>query len=197
VTPPGWIEIPVRDSTADTPRQVVKAAFPDPPDGVPRDAYTRTRIELERRLAAMIGEARRNGGLALYLPSCSAYEQPVSASFLVAEGSPGRGMLADPLTVVTELAAADERARVVIVDGAPAVRTETTAGPDPARGIAHGSLRADYLVPVPGNEGRWLILSFSTLGAGDPGGEHARLLAGLFDAIVSTFRWDSHDAEGA
>lgn len=38
---------------------------------------------------------------------------------------------------------------------------------------------------------RWLIAAFSTLGDGDPGGEHAKILVELFDAIMSTFHWTS------
>jgi hypothetical protein len=34
-----------------------------------------------------------------------------------------------------------------------------------------------------------MIITFSTLGDGDPAGEYARLLAELFDAILSTLRW--------
>ncbi len=197
VSPPGWIQVPVRDATQDTPRQVVRDAFGSPPAGVPRDALTRARIAMERRLATMITEARRNGGLDLYLPSGRAYDHPVPASFLVAEGSPGPGSADDPLTMVTGLAAADPRARVVIMDGAPAVRTEQTAGPDPRHGIAHRSLRVSYTIPVPGDDSRWLVITFSTPGPDDPGGEHAVLLAELFDAIMSTFRWTGRDPEGA
>jgi hypothetical protein len=44
----------------------------------------------------------------------------------------------------------------------------------------------------PGGEAAKCQLScshFSTLGDGDPAGEYASLLADLFDAIMSTFRW--------
>jgi hypothetical protein len=34
-----------------------------------------------------------------------------------------------------------------------------------------------------------MVITFSTLGHGDPAGEYAGLLAELFDAIMSTFRW--------
>ena len=36
---------------------------------------------------------------------------------------------------------------------------------------------------------RWMVITFSTLGDGDPSGEYAATLAGLFDAIMSTLRW--------
>lgn len=75
------------------------------------------------------------------------------------------------------------------MDGVAAVRIERTAAPDPDREIEFGSRRVDYVIPVPGQPEQWLIAAFSTLGSGDPDGEHARLLAGLFDAIMSTFGW--------
>jgi hypothetical protein len=34
-----------------------------------------------------------------------------------------------------------------------------------------------------------MVITFSTLGDGDPSGQYAGLLAELFDAIMSTFRW--------
>jgi hypothetical protein len=51
------------------------------------------------------------------------------------------------------------------------------------------SRRVDYVLPVPGIPGDWLVIAFSTLGDGRPEGQFTRLLVELFDAIVSTFRW--------
>ena len=45
------------------------------------------------------------------------------------------------------------------------------------------------MLKVPGDPERWLVIAFSTLGGGDPDDDIARLLAGLFDAMMSTFRW--------
>ena len=75
------------------------------------------------------------------------------------------------------------------VDGVTGARSERSAGPDPDQGIEYGSRRVDYMVPMPGADGRWLLLAFSTLGAGDPGDQVARMLVQLFDAMMSTFRW--------
>jgi hypothetical protein len=52
-----------------------------------------------------------------------------------------------------------------------------------------GSLRVDYVIPLPGSASRWVIVTFSTPGDGDADGEFARLLAQLFDAVMLTFRW--------
>jgi hypothetical protein len=193
--PPGWVQVPVRDARADTAHQVIATAFRRPPEGVPRDRFTQTRIELERRLAKMIADARRNGGLELFLAFGHAYDTPVPASFLVAEGTLGEISAEDPLAVVTMLAADAKASRLTALDGAPAVRCESVHGPDPDKDEGYPSLRVDYTVAVPGEEGRWLVITFSTLGSGDPAGEYVRLLAELFDAIISTFRWTSAQAD--
>jgi len=77
------------------------------------------------------------------------------------------------------------------LDGAPASRVERVAA---ARGDDdRPSLRVEYTVPVPrpasGGTGQWMVITFSTLGDGDPSGEYAATLACLFDAIMSTLRW--------
>jgi hypothetical protein len=51
------------------------------------------------------------------------------------------------------------------------------------------SRRVDYVIPVPMDPNRWVILSFSTVGAGDPEDEIAEATTELFDAIMTTFRW--------
>jgi hypothetical protein len=191
VFPPGWIQVPVRDAKPDTAHEVVSAAFRNPPAGIPRDSFTSARIELERRLDSMIRKAKPNGGLELFLAYGNAYANPVPASFLVAEGSLG-DTSGDPLAVVTALAEGAARdggrpGRLTALDGAPAARIERIAGPDSEAG--YSSLRVEYTVAVPGGDGRWMIITFSTLGDGDPAGEYARLLAELFDAILSTLRW--------
>ena len=55
-------------------------------------------------------------------------------------------------------------------------RTEVVAAPDPGQEVPLGSRRVDYVVPVPGQPGQWLISTFSTVGDGDPEGDFARLL---------------------
>jgi hypothetical protein len=192
VLPPGWIQVPVRDAAPGTAHEVISSAFRNPPEGIPRDSFTSTRIELERRLGSVIRKAKMNGGLELFIACGNAYANPVPASFVVAEGSLSAGPDADPLAVVTELAqsaAADggEPGRLTALDGAPAARVERIAGPE--SDAEYPSLRVEYTVAVPGGESRWMVITFSTLGDGDPAGEYAHVLAELFDAILSTLRW--------
>jgi hypothetical protein len=191
VLPPGWIQVPVRDATPGTAHEVVSTAFRRPPEGVPRDAFTSARIELERRLDRMIRKAKTDGGLELFLACGHAYADPVPASFLIAEGSLG-GACDDPLAVVTAIAEGAARdggepGQLTALDGAPAARVERVTVPE--AGDDHASLRVEYTVPVLAGPNRWLVITFSTLGDGDPSGGYASLLAELFDAIMSTFRW--------
>ncbi|MFF6875348.1 hypothetical protein ACFY9S_08510 [Streptomyces sp. NPDC012474] len=69
------------------------------------------------------------------------------------------------------------------------VRTERTVAADAPGGGELGSRRVEYVVPVPGDQGRWVGVVFSALGAGDPEDEIADLFVELFDAMMSTFRW--------
>jgi hypothetical protein len=192
VLPPGWVPVPVRDAAPGTAHEVISTAFKKPPDGIPRDAFTSARIELERRLERMIGKARANGGLELFLACGNAYANPVPASFLVAEGSLGDSC-DDPLAVVTAIAEGAARdggklGQLTALDGAPTARVERISAPEGEDDQA-ASLRVEYTTPVPSGAGRWMVITFSTLGDGDPAGEYAGLLAELFDAIMSTFRW--------
>lgn len=194
VLPPGWHQIPVREGTRDAIRKIVDKTFAHPPEGVPRDRVTPYRLELERRLSDAAGQARRQGGVHLYLPVTMRHGAPMAASFVVSEGSLGSMEGIGPEMVVSSLAAEDAAAggggnRTVTVDGAPGVRMERTAPADPGNGIEYGSRRVDYVIPVPDEQDRWLVVAFSTLGGGDPDDEYARILADLFDAIMSTFRW--------
>ena len=191
VLPPGWVQVPVRDAVPGTAHQVIATAFREPPEGIPRDAFTSAKIELELRLEKMIRQAKNEGGLELFLACGQAYANPVPASFLIAEGSLGSAT-DDPLAVVTAIAERAARdggkpGELTALDGAPAARVERIAEP-------HGSddqpsLRVEYTVPVPGSADRWMVITFSTLGDGDPSGEYAATLAELFGAILSTFRW--------
>jgi hypothetical protein len=47
----------------------------------------------------------------------------------------------------------------------------------------------DYEVQVPNDPQRWLTVSFSTPGGGEPADQVADALVELFDAMISTFEW--------
>ena len=196
VLPTGWRRIPVQSGTKAAIRGIsadVLRRFPE----VPRDKLTPYRIEIERRLSELARQARSAGGLDLYVPVEYVHGTAVPASFVVSQvtlppGAPDDATaVADPAEVIAAVTATSDNARPVVVDGAPAVRTERVAGPDPAQEIQAGSRRADYMIPLPGRADRWLIATFSTIGDGDPEGDFAKLLVELFDAIMLTFRWSA------
>jgi hypothetical protein len=189
VLPPGWQRIPARQGTNAAIRDILDMNFGALPHELPRDKLFTYRKDLERRLISMISQARQKGALDVYLPVAPRGEIHVPASFLVSEGSLGAVSPVDPALITTYLAAADDKHKPVTIDGADGVRIDHTAPPEPARDIDYGSRRVDYIVPVPGDADRWLVIAFSTIGGGDPKDEFAGLLVELFDAIMATFRW--------
>lgn len=194
VLPPAWRKIPVRSGTEEAVKEIVDQAFKNLPKGFPRDKATPYRVELRRQLTDAARRARQQGGSDLYLPVELEHGALLAASFVVSEGSvPSSGDPdPDPSRVLAVLAA-ESGGRPVTVDGAIGTRSERTAPPDPGSGIDFGSRRVDYVLSVPGDDSRWLLVAFSALGAGDPEDKFAKLLVELFDAIMSTFRWVGYD----
>ncbi|HEX3752768.1 MAG TPA: hypothetical protein VHW06_19525 [Streptosporangiaceae bacterium] len=189
VLPPGWERIPARQGTDDAIRAILDAKFRELPPDLPRDQLAPYRAEIEGKLRRAAAQARKNGAIDLYLPVQLRNGLPVPASFVVSEGSIPTAGIDEPGQIVSYLVNEGTDGAAVTVDGVAGARSERCAGPDPDQGIEYGSRRVDYAVPVPGGAGRWLLVAFSTLGAGDPDDEVARLLVQLFDAMMSTFRW--------
>lgn len=93
----------------------------------------------------------------------------------------------NPALLAAHLAADSEHTTAVQLADTTGTRTEHVA--DAEQGVEHASRRVGYVLPVPAEPDRWVIVSFSTLGAGDPTDDLAQLLVELFDAIMTTFRW--------
>jgi hypothetical protein len=183
VIPPGWCRIPVRSGTDKAVRTAAREAASAWPGNAPPDRVGSHRVELERRLREAARDARRSGGIDLCLPVLPVDGTPLAASFVVSEvltRSSARAVMAQ---------ASDDEARPVTISGTEGLRSERIHGPIPDRGIETGAHHVDYILPVPGYAGRWLVIAFSTLGAGDPEDNVAFLLTGLFDAMMTTFRW--------
>jgi hypothetical protein len=190
VLPPAWRKIPVRHGTDKAIKEIVDDAFANlSHEDIPRDKLTPYRMELGRQLTAAARRARQQGGTELYLPVELEHGTVIAASFVVSEGLLGDTEDVDPRQIAAFMAAEDEAARPVEIDGAVGVRTERVAPPDPAEGVEYGSRRVDYVLSLPADPNRWLVIAFSALGAGDPDDKFAKLLVDLFDAIISTFRW--------
>ncbi|MBO0773487.1 MAG: hypothetical protein J2P35_18685 [Actinobacteria bacterium] len=190
VLPPGWQRIPARRGTDAKIRQILDRAAGSLPPGVPSEKLTAYRKEAEQRLRTTVAQARRKGALDVYLPVSPRKGILVPASFVVSEGSLGAADPADPAATIAYLASTGEGYNPVTVDGAAGARIEHTAGPEASLDAGeYGSRRVDYILPVPGERDRWLVIAFSTFGGGDPDDDYARLLVELFDAMMATFRW--------
>jgi hypothetical protein len=203
VLPGGWRRIPVQQGTRPAIRGVVDEVLRRFSKGVSRDKLTRYRIDLERRLSDMAMQARSAGGIDLYLPIEYTHGVTITASFVVSQVTlpdppaelPDAGQ-ADTAQFVSYLTSADGDATPVVIAGEAAARKESVAAADPAQQIPYGSRRVDYMLPVPGESRGMLVVAFSTIGDGDPEGQFAKLLAELFDAIMTTFRWaENHVAQ--
>lgn len=172
--------------------KAIKKILDDAFGRLPRQALTETvmpwRKEIEQRLASAAKQARRSGGLDLYLPVTTMHGSVIPASFIVSEGSLVSAEQVGPAEIIAYMCSGSDHYRPVTADGAIGLRFEHTARPDPPR-VEHGSRRVDYTLSVPGEPDRWLVVAFSTLGGGDPADQYAQLLVELFDAIMSTFRW--------
>lgn len=201
VLPPGWRQVPLDGTAGSVVRELVDRAFGDVPADVPPDTVAALRRTMEGRLLATLDEARHGGGTELYLPTERMGDLAVPASFVAgqvrldaeAEAVAADGVDPDevPVQVLARLLAADEAARPVEVDGAAALRTERRAAADVDQqlGVDAGSRRVDYLIAVPGRPGRWLTVSCSVLEVADAP-DLVELLVELFDAVMTTFRWD-------
>ena len=114
-------------------------------------------------------------------------ETPIAASFVVGEVSFAGADRSQFLTAMTAGAGYEP----VDVDDSPGARRELVMDADPTEDIELSSRRVDYVVAVPKDPGRWVTISFSTMGAGDPSDDLADATVSLFDAIVTTFRWSA------
>jgi hypothetical protein len=188
VVPPGWSRIPIRHGTMAAIREIVDGVLAIPPN-TPRELAALLQDQITRRLEELAEQARPVGGVDLYLPISHIHGRAVPASFIVSEGRPRAAGIVDSGQVAGYLAAALPGASPVMVDGCAGARLESAAPGEIVLGIEAASRRVDYLLPVPGHQGQWLIVTFAASGDGDPEGEFARLLVELFDSIMLTFRW--------
>ncbi|GAA2349556.1 hypothetical protein [Streptomyces carpaticus] len=132
-------------------------------------------------------KAIANGGVEMYLSLMKVGPVPVSASLIITFIGSG------PDATDLESVAADIRhtgtpgteAAVVELPCGPAVRARSRAeiGRDETSGEVHSSTALDYYLPIPHSQA-FLLLSFST-----PLEPIAEAMAGLFDAVATSFRW--------
>ena len=193
VLPPGWHRIPVRWGSKKAIREAVDDAFSVLPKGASPDKVGPYRKEMERYLTDLVKDARNKGGIDLYLPVLPVYGAPMPASFVVADISEAlrpAGEVPDPAQAIAMFAADNEHAHPVTVDGAVGLRIEKTGKASLKKSQEFGTHQVDYVLSVPGIRDRWLAVYFATLGGGNPDDQVAALLTTLFDAMMTTFRWE-------
>jgi hypothetical protein len=190
VVPEEWQKIPVQRGTDRAIADLLDRAFAK--HG--RDEVAQHRRLVEARLKKIVKTARMNAGVDLYLP-LGHRERNLPASFLISYVEFGKADAPEKEKVLTELLSTTSGAVPVEVDGTRGLRTMRTFDADPEREVDYPSRRVEYILPVPRTADSWLVSSFSTFGAGSPDDEMARLLCGLFDAIMGTFRWQYQEEE--
>jgi hypothetical protein len=195
VLPPGWVRIPLRAGTEQALDEKVFRGMEKVPEGVPRERAMAFRMEVRRRVGRMVGEARRAGGLDLYVPAQARPGVLMAASFVVSEigGPEGEGEIVPQEAVLGRLVGecrGGVGGELRGVGETVGVRWEYVEGPGGKEDVDVGARHVDYAVPVPGEAARWLAVSFATAGDGNPGSELSQVLAELFDALMTTLRWD-------
>jgi hypothetical protein len=178
ITPPGWDKIDLRDeSMSDSILRIVDNSISQLPDDLPKDDVSKLRMELFKRLKKAARKAAKANGLLLYLPVQRVRSTLAPASFVVSQAS-GEGVGIESNEVLGALAAG--RGNSETVDVPPADDSESSLS----------SRRIEYVLPLPGSPlPRWLTVTFSTVGDGNPDSDFTSALVDLFDAVMTTFRW--------
>jgi len=189
--PPGWTRLPAREAESETLTGMIDEIIADAlPSTLPRDTAEPWRGELRKRLLAAALEARAAGATAVYLPhrAIDGFIAPVSIieSEVDDDGIAPADEVLDGLAMDSGANASRET-----IDGAAAVRTDTTHGratlPDDGPEVLNRQVV--YTIEVPHREGRWVVMSFSAITAIDSPPELLDALVLLFDAMMTTFRW--------
>lgn len=192
VLPTPWEHIPVGAGRDERIEQIVAAAIARQPSTAPPDQVAQGRIRMTEMLRRQLRECEPNGGLDYYLPTDVIHGVQLNSSFIVSEVIPDASA-PEGLTgkILASLASQERGGRPVTAGDTVWVRMdEVTARPaDQTISEDVGARRIDYMTALPSDERRWIIVSFTTFGDGDPRSEFSDLMVELFDAIMSTWRW--------
>lgn len=203
VLPPPWVRIPLGPDAADHVHALVERAAASAPTEMPPDQLGPFKREIERRFQRQFDVARANGALDHYLPAAPVHGIHLGASFFVASVLPEGGADVDPRElaggVLAEGGASTEGSTTVEIDRTVWVRSESVVAADEERApdVDRGTRRVTYATAVPDDPDRWILVSFSSVGDGDPTSELTPITVELFDAIMSTWRWVREDAAAA
>jgi hypothetical protein len=187
ILPEGWTQLDVRQDVDTTVADALRLV---PLDELPRDERPKRRAAIEGRLRQAIAGARRVDAFAMYLPLMGMHGTAIPASFVVAEATDFSG--GGPEEEVLQQLLSAPGAGPVVIDGSDGVRTDTrTEGIDELSGQQIPARQIVYTVPVPDSL-QWLLVVFDVVSDEDLDEEAAlfvEALVALFDAIMTTFRW--------
>lgn len=191
--PAPWRRIPLEDRTETRAavRRYIAEASTRAPEEISRDDLAALRIELEGRMTRQMDQLRDNGGVDFYLPTGPLHGVDLNASFVVSSVIPDAS--ADASWVAPVLASLEAGgAESVTLGGAPWSRAEEVVHTDGSDLVEAGlaARKVTYTAAVPGDERRWAIVAATVIGDGDPDSDHTGLVVELFDAIMTTWRWD-------
>ncbi|MGL5810517.1 MAG: hypothetical protein ACRCYQ_11280 [Nocardioides sp.] len=195
VLPPPWQRIMLRQDRRQQVARALDHAMGRAPSQIPPDQLAPVRRRLERELAHQLDEAAGRGGVDFYYPAGELHGVALNASFVVCSVRPP-APAHDGLTTPTLAELIRHGAEAVTVADTVWVRSERLDESD-GRDVAAGlrSRRVEYLTAVPDDERRWVVVSCSVIGDGDPDSLPTGLVVELFDAIMSTWRWQAGGAE--
>lgn len=191
IIPPGWARLPLRHGTDQVLEDLVFSRLKNLPPEVSRDNGMKYRLTVRRSVARQITEARKAGGLDLYLPLTTRYGVVLAASFVVSEHTAAEPSGFSPELLLTSLVPSqgDARTSTQELAGTLAVRREHVRPPQPEHDVQVATRRVEYALPVPYDPRRMVSIVFSTPGDGDTESDFTKAVAELFDASVMTFRW--------
>lgn len=193
--PHPWAHIPLGNGTQDRVAEIVQGAMDRIPDDVPPDQVAQTRIRLEGMLLAELKEAQENGAIDYYVPTDTMHGVTINASFVVSAVIPDAAVEDGATGAVLASLLKDGDSRPVTVADTVWVRTEAVMErpADDVVGEDVSARKVDYVTAVPSEQRRWIIVSYTTVGDGDPNSEFTALMVELFDAIMSTWRWQEDE----
>lgn len=183
VLPPGWIRVSLTGTVQQAVKDLVERMF----QHVPRDEALEARRIFEARMTEMIREARARNGLDLYLPVKQMHGRTISASFIVGGVVlPGEVDSLESLALLGDLS---KSGTPVAIDGEMGIRAERVEPVESQEQSDVDTRRVDYMFPLPGDDRRWIVVTFSTPGETAPDDQVADAPVQLFDAMMTTFRW--------
>jgi hypothetical protein len=193
--PHPWVHIPLGNGTQERVAEIVQGATDRIPDDVPPDQVAQARIRLEGMLLAELKEAQENGAIDYYVPTDTMHGVTINASFVVSAVIPDAAVEDGATGAVLASLLKDGDSRPVTVADTVWVRTEEVMErpADDVVGEDVSARKVDYVTAVPSEQRRWIIVSFTTVGDGDPNSEFTALMVELFDAIMSTWRWQEDE----